>query len=532
MQSVGDVHMKLDNRLKPYGFTNNKHVYWTLPSSQLLEEALKRKEGVLAASGPFIATTGKHTGRAAQDKFIVRDNMTEKTVWWEQNQSLTTTQFENLQKKTVQHLEKKDIFIQDCFVGADQEFCYSVRTITETAWHSVFVRNMFFEQKLGFTHDKAPKFTILHAPTFQANPKTDGTRSETFIVLNFTKGLVLIGGTAYAGEIKKSIFTLLNYTYPDEGVFPMHSSINEGSHKKDVALFFGLSGTGKTTLSADPNRILIGDDEHGWGGKGTFNFEGGCYAKVIRLSKENEPEIYSTTQRSGTILENVVLSRETREIDLNDASITENTRASYPINYIPNASKTGVSGHPKNIIMLTCDAFGVLPPVAKLTIEQAQYHFISGYTAKVAGTEIGVKEPQATFSTCFGAPFMPRHSSDYANLLKSRMQEHHASAWLVNTGWTGGPYGVGKRMSLPYTRAILRAIFEGKLNDVEMKVDPFFKFHVPTSCPNVPDEILSPRNTWADKKAYDLKAQDLAQRFVENFKKFKVKELEKYGPLL
>ena len=522
--------MALDDRLKSHGFTNNRHVYWTLTSSQLLEEAVRREEGVLSAPGPFVVTTGKHTGRAAQDKFIVRDDATENSVWWEQNQSLTLAQFENLHRKIVQNLEKKDVFVQDCFVGADPLHRYSVRTVTETAWHSLFVRNMFFDQKLGYTHDTSPKFTILHSPSFQAHPKTDGTRSETFIALNFKEGLVLIGGTAYAGEIKKAVFTLLNYAYPNEDVFPMHSSINESRDKKDVALFFGLSGTGKTTLSADKDRILIGDDEHGWGPTGTFNFEGGCYAKVIHLSKENEPEIYSTTQQRGTILENVVLNSETRGFDLDDATISENTRGSYPISYIPNASKSGISGHPKNIIMLTCDAFGVLPPVASLSIEQAQYHFISGYTAKVAGTEIGVKEPQATFSTCFGAPFMPRHSSDYANLLKDRMQKYHAKAWLVNTGWTGGPYGVGKRMSLPYTRAILHAIFEEKLNEAEMEVDPFFGLHIPTSCRGVPEEILNPRNTWHDKKAYDAKAQDLARRFVENFKKFKVKKLEKFGP--
>ena len=522
--------MALHPKLKTYGFTKHQKIYWTCTSEALLKEAIARKEGTPSAPGPLVTLTGKHTGRAAKDKYIVQDETTQKNVWWDQNVAVTSDQFEKLYQKVIQYLEKKDLFVQDCFVGADLSLRYPVRVITEQAWHSVFVRNMFFDQPKGFEHATPPKFTVLHAPNFQANPATDGIRSETFIMLNFKKGLVLIGGTAYAGEIKKSIFTLLNYSYPDENVFPMHSSVNVGKDPKDVALFFGLSGTGKTTLSADPNRTLIGDDEHGWSQNGVFNFEGGCYAKVIRLSAKNEPEIYATTQTKGTLLENVVLDPKTKNFDLNDASITENTRASYPIHFIPNASKTGMAGHPKNIIMLTCDAFGVFPPVAKLTPAQAMYHFISGYTAKVAGTEVGVTEPEATFSTCFGAPFMPRHSLDYANYLKNRMEEHHSKAWLVNTGWTGGSYGEGHRMSLPHTRTILRAIFEGQLDQVPTTQDPIFGLHIPLTCPDVPSDILNPKNTWKDSAAYDKKAKDLAKRFIENFKKFKVEDLAQYGP--
>ncbi len=521
--------MTVHPQLKSYGFSKNKSVFWGLVTSQLCEEAIKREEGHLLHLGPFVATTGKHTGRSAEDKFIVKDSTTEKKVWWEQNKPFSPDKFEALQKKVIAYLENKDIFVQDCFVGADPEHRYPVRIMTETAWHSIFVRNMFFRQEPRFIHSTPPKFTILHAPSFQANPATDGTRSETFIILNFTTGIVLIGGTAYAGEIKKAVFTLLNFCYPDENVFPMHSSINVGRYN-DVALFFGLSGTGKTTLSTDSDRVLIGDDEHGWGPKGTFNFERGCYAKVIRLSSETEPEIFGTTQRFGTILENVVFDPNSRIIDFNSDKITENTRASYPISYIPRASQIGVAGHPKNIIMLTADAFGVLPPVAKLTTEQAMYHFISGYTAKLAGTEMGIKEPKATFSTCFGAPFMPRHSSEYANLLGQRMEKHRSHAWLINTGWSGGPYGVGSRMSLPHTRSILKAIFAGQLNDVPTEKDPFFGLQIPKSCSGVPENILNPKTSWQNKTAYDEKAKDLAKQFVENFKKFKFEELTKHGP--
>lgn len=518
-----------ENRLKEIGFTKHKNIYWGLVTSNLCEEVIKREEGHLVHFGPLVTTTGKHTGRSADDKFIVRDNTTEHKIWWEQNKPFTVDKFQALQKKIIAHLENKDIFVQDCFVGADIEHRYSVRVITETAWHNIFARNMFFRQEPGYIHPKIPKFTILHAPGFKADPKTDSTRSETFIILNFTTGFVLIGGTAYAGEIKKAVFTLLNFCYPDEEVFPMHSSINVGKYH-DVALFFGLSGTGKTTLSTDPDRILIGDDEHGWGPKGTFNFEGGCYAKVIRLSSESEPEIFATTRRFGTILENVVFDTKTRLIDFNSEKITENTRASYPISYISRASQTGIAGHPKHIVMLTADAFGVMPPVLKLTMEQAMYHFISGYTAKLAGTEMGITEPKATFSTCFGAPFMPRPSSIYANLLGNRIQRHHSRAWLINTGWSGGSYGTGSRMSLAVTRAILKAIFSGHLDNTSTEKDPFFNLEIPQSCPGVPQEILNPRNTWKDKNAYDTTAKNLANKFIDNFKKFSFEELAKHGP--
>lgn len=521
--------MELHPILKSYGFSKKQKIFWGFLKSELYEEAIKRNEGHICHMGPLVVETGSHTGRAAQDKYIVKDKTTQNSVWWRANQSYAPEQFEKLYKKVVHYLESQDLFVQDCYAGADPAHRYSVRVITEQAWHSIFVRNMFFRQKRGFIHDKQPRFTIFHAPSFKADPKTDKTRTETFIILNFTKGFVLIGGTAYAGEIKKAVFTLLNYCFPDEDVFPMHSSVNVGKfdYNHDVALFFGLSGTGKTTLSADPNRTLIGDDEHGWSPNGTFNFEQGCYAKIIRLSPKNEPEIFATTQRFGTILENVVIDPQTREINFDDATITENTRGSYPISAIPNASKSGTAGHPKNIIMLTADAFGVLPPVSKLTMEQAMYHFISGYTAKVAGTEIGIQEPKATFSTCFGAPFMPRPSHDYAHLLAARMKRHHSKAWLVNTGWVGGPYGVGSRISLPHTRNILKAIFSGELEKIRMRQDPFFNLYIPESCPGLPSEILNPRNSWKDKKAYDEKAKELAKLFIDNFKQFELKDLAK-----
>lgn len=514
------------DELKTYGFKKNKNILWGLNSAELYEEAIRRNEGQLANHGALITRTGQHTGRSPQDKFIVKDSFTEKTVWWKPNQPFSSEQFDQLYKKIIHYLEERDIFVQDCFVGADPEQRYSVRVITEMAWHSIFVRNMFFRQPSQYIHTKKPNFTIFHAPNFKADPQVDGTRTGTFIILNFEKGIVIIGGTAYAGEIKKAVFSLLNYFYPERDVFPMHSSLNVGQ-QNDVALFFGLSGTGKTTLSADPDRTLIGDDEHGWSPKGTFNFEQGCYAKVIRLSERTEPEIFSTTRRFGTIIENVVVDPITRKLFFNDDSITENTRASYPISYIPHASESGWAGHPKHIIMLTADAFGIFPPVAKLTTEQAMYHFISGYTAKVAGTEMGVTEPEATFSTCFGAPFMPRHSLVYADLLAKRIKEHSASVWLVNTGWNGGPYGIGSRISLPYTRAILRAIFSGILSRVPIVKDPVFGLDIPQNCPDIPKDILNPRETWRDKASYDKKARELANLFIKNFKQFELEALER-----
>ena len=518
--------------LKTLGFKKNKKIYWGYLTSELCQEGIKRKEGEICHLGTLVTKTGAHTGRSAEDKFIVKDALTEKTIWWKTNKPYPQEKFKSLYKKVISHLEKKDLFVQDCFAGADPEHRYSVRVITETAWHSIFVRNMFFRQEREFVHPTTPKFTIIHVPSFQATPKKDQTRTGTFIILNLSEGIVLIGGTAYAGEIKKSVFTLLNYFYPNEGVFPMHSSANVGK-EKDAGLFFGLSGTGKTTLSADPSRTLIGDDEHGWGKNGIFNFEQGCYAKVIHLSKKHEPEIYATTRRFGTILENVVFDPKTREIDFDDASITENTRASYPISYIPHASTTGITGHPQNVIMLTADAFGVFPPVVKLTSEQAMYHFISGYTAKVAGTEVGIKEPKATFSTCFGAPFMPRPSLVYAKLLEKRLKDHHAHAWLVNTGWIGGAYGIGERISLPYTRSILKAIFSGALEAAPLEIDPIFGLAIPQSCPGIPSDILNPRNSWKNKEEYDRKAKELAKLFIENFKQFDLEELaSKAGPKL
>jgi len=522
--------MSFTDKLKEYSFKTFKKVLWGLNTPELYEEAIRRNEGQIANHGALITRTGQQTGRAPQDKFIVKDASTEKTVWWKPNQSFAPDKFDALYKKVVHYLEERDLFVQDCFVGADPEYRYSVRVVTEMAWHGIFARNMFFRQQPHYVHPQKPDFTILHAPHFRADPPTDGTRTGTFIILHFSKGLVIIGGTAYAGEIKKAVFSLLNYFYPERNVFPMHSSVNVGS-QNDVALFFGLSGTGKTTLSADPDRTLIGDDEHGWSPKGAFNFEQGCYAKVIRLSEKTEPEIFSTTRRFGTIIENVVIDPATRKIYFNDASITENTRASYPISFIPNASESGRTGHPKHIIMLTADAFGIFPPIAKLTTEQAMYHFISGYTAKVAGTEMGITEPEAAFSTCFGAPFMPRHSLVYADLLAKRIKEHGSSVWLINTGWSGGPYGIGSRISLPYTRAILRAIFSGALSQIPTVKDPLFGLEVPQSCPDVPKDILNPRETWKDKSAYDKKARVLANLFIKNFKQFELPELEKtVGP--
>ncbi|MEP6913843.1 MAG: phosphoenolpyruvate carboxykinase (ATP), partial [bacterium] len=426
--------------------------------------------------------------------------------------------FNALKKRMMAHASGRELFVQDTFAGADQRYRLPVRVITELAWHSLFARTMFINDPSA-TGPHHPEFTIINFPSFQADPQRDGTRSPTFILMDFSQRLVLIGGTSYAGETKKSVFTILNYLLPQRGVMSMHCSSNVGE-RGDVAIFFGLSGTGKTTLSADPERKLVGDDEHGWSDDGVFNFEGGCYAKVIKLSPEAEPDIYRTTRMFGTILENVVFDDETREINLDGASKTENTRASYPLTSIPNIVIAGYAGHPQNIIMLTADAFGVLPPVARLTSEQAMYHFLSGYTAKVAGTEKGIKEPEATFSTCFGAPFMVLHPGVYAGLLGKKMAQHKAACWLVNTGWSGGPYGVGQRMKISHTRSMIRAILSGKLANAETKPDPVFGVNVPVSCPNVPAEVLQPRNTWADKEAYDRQARDLARRFNENFKKY------------
>jgi phosphoenolpyruvate carboxykinase (ATP) len=495
------------------------NVYWNLTTPELYEEIVRRGEATLTPYGSLIVDTGEHTGRAAKDKAVVREPSSEDKVFWgEVNKEFTQAAFDRLRERMMRHLDGRDIFVQDTYAGADPRYRLPVRVITELAWHSLFARTMFINDDAG-TEKHTPEFTVINVPSFKADPGRDGTRSETFILVDFGKRVVLIGGTSYAGETKKSVFSILNYLLPQRGVMSMHCSANVGEGG-DVAIFFGLSGTGKTTLSADPERRLIGDDEHGWSDDGVFNFEGGCYAKVIKLSAEAEPDIYRTTRMFGTIMENVVFDPRTREFDLDDASKTENTRAAYPLTSIPNIVPEGYAGHPDNIIMLTADAFGVLPPVARLTPEQAMYHFLSGYTAKVAGTEKGVTEPTATFSTCFGAPFMVLHPGVYADLLGKKIQEHKAQCWLVNTGWSGGPYGTGKRMSIRHTRAMIRAILNGSLAEVETAPDPVFGVHVPASCPDVPAEVLTPRNTWADKEAYDAKARDLARRFNENFKKY------------
>jgi phosphoenolpyruvate carboxykinase (ATP) len=473
----------------------------------------------------YLVSMGQHTGRAAKDKYIVDEPETRDDIWWSKvNVSYPEDRFDGLLKRMLAYLRGKTIYIQDCYAGADPQSRYPVRVITTFAWHSIFVRNMFIlpPEDNALLRKFVPEFTVLQCPNFHADSDDDGTRSGTFVAINLSRKLILIGGTAYAGEIKKSIFSALNFLLPGKKILPMHCSANVNiNDPSDVAIYFGLSGTGKTTLSADPNRVLVGDDEHGWSDEGIFNFEGGCYAKVIKLSKEAEPEIYATTRRFGTILENVSIDPVSKKLDLDDDSLTENTRASYPLSHLPNYVKSGMAGHPRSIIMLTADAFGVMPPVARLSTEQAMYHFISGYTAKVAGTEKGITEPVATFSTCFGAPFMMRHPSVYAQLLEKKIQTHNATCWLVNTGWTGGPYGIGRRMDIQYTRILLNAALDGVLNDVEMYADPIFGFQVPVSVPGVPAEVLNPRNTWTDKGAYDAQAEKLARLFGENFEQFK-----------
>ena len=506
--------------LASHGFRNLKAVHFNLSAPALYEEAVRRGEGHVAVNGPLVVRTGVHTGRSANDKFVVRDASTESTVWWDANKAMTQAQFDTLHADMMAHAEGRELFAKDLFGGADLTHRISVRVVTEYAWHSLFVHQLLIrptaEELKGFD----PEFTIIDLPSFVADPKKHGCETQTVIAVNFTKKMILIGGTSYAGEMKKSVFTIMNYLLPAKGVMSMHCSANVGKDGKS-AIFFGLSGTGKTTLSADASRTLVGDDEHGWSEHGVFNIEGGCYAKVIKLSREGEPEIYATTERFGTVLENVVMDDATRTLDLDSAKYAENTRAAYPINFIPNASETGRAGHPKNVIFLTADAFGVLPPISRLTPSQAMYHFLSGFTAKVAGTEKGLgKEPQPTFSTCFGAAFMPRHPSAYGNLLRDLIGQHGADCWLVNTGWTGGAYGTGSRMPIKATRALLNAALDGSLASVEMRVDPHFKFRVPVAVPGVDTKILNPRDTWADKAAYDAQAAKLVQMFRDNFKKF------------
>ena len=494
-----------------------RNIYRNLPTAANYEHIVRRGEARIAHHGPIVAHTGARTGRSPKDKFITMEPSCADKVWWgEINQPFLTERFDALLHRVEGYLQGRDVYVQDCYVGADPDYRIAIEVITEDAWQGQFARNLFSRR----TGSEPADFTIISLPNFHAMPDFDGTNSEAFVLMNFARKMVLIAGTAYAGEIKKSAFTIMNYLMPGKGVFPMHSSANIGKDGS-TAVLFGLSGTGKTTLSADPERRLIGDDEHGWSDNGLFNFESGCYAKVIRLSPEAEPDIYRATGRFGTVLENVVIDEETRTLDLDDDSITENTRAAYPLTYIRNSEKSGLGGHPKNIIMLTADAFGVLPPVARLTPEQAMYHFISGYTAKVGGTEAGMgKEPQATFSTCFGAPFMVLHPTVYGNLLRDRIEKHNVDCWLINTGWTGGPYGVGTRMKIAHTRAMVSAVLNGKLRDVPTETDPIFNLQIPTTCPGVPEEVLNPRNTWADPSAYDTKALDLANRFKENFRTF------------
>ncbi len=506
--------------LEEQGFRNLNVAYWNLGTAQLLEHAIQRREGTLASGGSFVCRTGQFTGRSPKDKFVVRDEVTDANIHWGAvNQPLSEANFDRLHAKMMAFWQGHDVYVQDCFVGADAEYGMPIRVVSQLAWHSLFARQLFIRPDPAKTADHVPQFSIFFAPDFQANPAEDGTNSETCIVINFKKRIVLICGTSYAGEMKKSAFTIMNYLLPERGVFPMHCSANTSANG-DVALFFGLSGTGKTTLSADAERRLIGDDEHGWSDNGVFNFEGGCYAKCIRLSKENEPQIWNAI-RFGTVLENVAMDSETRLLDFNSDEVTENTRAAYPLKFIDNAVIPSVGGHPNHVIFLTADAFGVLPPISKLTTEQAMYHFLSGYTAKVAGTERGLgKEPQATFSACFGGPFLPRPAATYASLLGEKLRRHGAQVWLVNTGWAGGPYGVGERMKLRYTRAMLNAALTGQLNDVPVVQHPVFGVAVPTSCPGVPATFLDARGMWADKSAYDRAALDLADRFNKNFAKF------------
>jgi phosphoenolpyruvate carboxykinase (ATP) len=502
------------------GISTGAELHWNLMTPQLVEQAVRRGEGLLARDGPLVVRTGKHTGRSALDKFIVRDAETEATIWWDNNKSMTSDHFAALKADFLAAVaEKETLFVADLFGGSQPEHRVRVRVINELAWHNLFIRTLLVrpesEELAGFE----PEFTIIDLPSFRADPARHGTRGETVIAVNLTERMILIGGTAYAGEMKKSVFGILNYLLPVEGVMPMHCSANIGPGG-DTAVFFGLSGTGKTTLSADASRTLIGDDEHGWSDTAVFNFEGGCYAKMIRLSPEAEPEIYATTKRFGTVLENVVIDEETRALDFDDNTHAENTRGAYPIDFIPNCSADNLGPVPRNIVMLTADAFGVLPPIARLTPDQAMYHFLSGYTAKVAGTEIGVTEPEATFSTCFGAPFMPRHPSVYGNLLKERIARGGVSCWLVNTGWTGGKYGTGERMPIKATRALLNAALDGSLNGVSFRTDENFGFEVPVSVPGVDSAILNPRDTWADKADYDATAAKLVKLFIDNFAKF------------
>jgi phosphoenolpyruvate carboxykinase (ATP) len=510
-------------KLKNHGLEYPSKVFWNLPTPALYEEAIFRGEGNITNGGPFLVKTGKWTARAANDKYLVMEHTTKDRVWWgEYNRPMNPEKFSGLLVRLQAYLQGEELFVQDCYVGADPDYRMPIRIITDTAWQSLFARNMFIPiTNREELKNHVPEFTLIASPSFRADPRIDGTRSETAMVINFAEKMAIVAGSSYGGEIKKTMFTVMNYLKPLENVMAMHCSANVG-RKDDVALFFGLSGTGKTSLSADPKRKLIGDDEHGWSDQGVFNFEGGCYAKVIRLSAENEPQIYSCTRRFGTILENVIFDPASRQIDLDEDMLTENTRASYPLEFIPNTMPEKMSrNHPKNVIFLTCDASGVLPPIARLDMNHARYHFISGYTSKVGGTEIGLGiEPQITFSACFGAPFMVHHPFLYAKLLTEKIQKNGAQCWFVNTGWVGGKFGIGKRISIRHTRNMLNAALEGKLDKVEYRKDKVFGFEVPLTCPEVPGEVLEPSNAWGNKKEYWMKYDALAARFIENFKLF------------
>ncbi len=524
-----------DYGVENHGIKNSGTIYWNLTTPMLYEQATRRNEAKIAHLGPLVVQTGSHTGRSPNDRFIVKEPNSEGDIWWGKvNRAFSQENFDYLYRKMLAYTQNRDIFVFDGFVGAEPAYRMPIRIITEYAWHNLFARNMFireFDPEKLRTH--VPEFTVIDMPGLKAEPDQDGTNSQTFILVDFGRRLVLIGGTEYAGEIKKSIFTAMNYFMPKQGVMSMHCSANFGENRDDVALFFGLSGTGKTTLSSDPNRVLVGDDEHGWSDNGVFNYEGGCYAKVIKLDPKGEPEIYETTRKFGTILENVIMDNDNRRVNLDDGSLTENTRSSYPISHVSNAVRDGVAGHPNNVFFLTADAFGVLPPISRLTDAQAKYHFLSGYTAKVAGTERGITEPQPNFSTCFGAPFMPLSPGVYAELLGEKIRKHDAKVWLVNTGWTGGPHGVGRRMKLAYTRRMITAALNGELDEVPMNEEPFFGLQVPQHIPDVPDDILLSRNTWSNQDEYDAQAEKLVGMFKANFKQFEdlvTEEVKAAGP--
>ena len=517
--TTGRVNAKF--RLEDQGLEGLGNVYYNLTEPALVEAALTRGEGKLGKGGAFLVTTGKFTGRSPKDKHVVKTPSVAEKIWWDNNAEMSPEGFDALYEDMIAHMKGRDYFVQDLVGGADPANSIDVRMITELAWHSLFIRHMLRRPDRSDLDDFVADFTVINCPSFKADPAKHDCRTDTVIAMNFDRKLILIGGTEYAGENKKSVFTLLNYLLPERGIMPMHCSANHAvGNPVDTAVFFGLSGTGKTTLSADPARILIGDDEHGWSDRGTFNFEGGCYAKTISLSPEAEPEIYATTSKFGTVIENMVYDEETFELDFEDDSLTANMRAAYPLEYISNASASALGGHPKNIIMLTCDAFGVLPPIARLTPAQAMYHFLSGFTSKVAGTERGVTEPEPTFSTCFGAPFMPRRPETYGKLLQEKIAQHGATCWLVNTGWTGGAYGTGHRMPIKATRALLTAALDGSLADAQFRKDPYFGFDVPVDVPGVPQILLDPRRTWGDAAGYDAQAEKLVQMFADNFEQY------------